>query len=121
MERFAARSGITVTVEYGPGRLACQVLIEPQQMLVEVKNQGLPMPSEAVFKILEEVVPVGMRGKEIGTDRLELEGNQILRTEYENVSIRRFCTLNACGPPTQNQDLRTLVVFKRESCPKHLE
>jgi hypothetical protein len=29
MERFAVRNGITVTVEYGPDRVAYQILIAP--------------------------------------------------------------------------------------------
>ena len=35
MERFAVRSGITLTVEYGPDRIACQLLIAPAQALIE--------------------------------------------------------------------------------------
>lgn len=122
MERFAARDGITVTVEYGPDRLACQLLIEPQQLLVEVRNQGPPMSSQAIAEILDQVAPASMRGKQIGADNVQIEGDKLLRTDYENVSIRRDCAVvSACGPSAQNQDLRTLVVFNRESCPKRLE
>lgn len=121
MERFTARSGITVTVEYGPDRLACEVLIEPQQILVEVRNEGPPMSSQAVLEILQDVVPVSTRGKQIDTDNVQVESEKVLRTDYENVSIRRLCDVNACGPSTENQDLRTLVIFNRESCPKRLE
>lgn len=121
MERFAARSGITVTVEYGPDRQACQLLIEPQQALVEVRNQGPAMSSQALLEILEQVVPASTRGKQIGADNVQIDGDRLVRTDYENVSIRRVCAVYACGPSTENQDLRTLVVFNRESCPKRLE
>jgi len=121
MERFAAPSGVTVTVEYGPDRLACQLLIEPQRLLFEVRNPIPPMPSEAVSQILQAVVPVDKRGKQIATDKVEVEGKQLLRTDYENVSIRRFCTVYACGSSNQNQDLATVVVFNRVACPKRLD
>jgi hypothetical protein len=121
MERFTARDGITVTVEYGPDRLACQLLIEPQQVLTEVRNQGPAMSSEAILETLEQVVPASTRGKQISVDNVQIEGDRLLRTDYENVSIRRVCTVYACGPSPENRDLRTLVVFNRELCPKHLK
>lgn len=58
MERFAVRTGITLTAEYGSDRLACQLLVEPAQLLVEVKDQGPLMSSQVVSQVLEEVVPV---------------------------------------------------------------
>jgi len=121
MERFAVRPGITLTAEYGSDRLACQFLIEPAQLLVEVKDQGPLMPSPVVSQILEEVVPVATRGKEIESNVVHVEGDKLLRAEYENVSIRRVCSVHTCGSSTENQDLRTLVVFKRDNCPKHIE
>ena len=42
MERFAAPPGITVTVQYGPDRLACELLIEGQHLLFEVKGAIAP-------------------------------------------------------------------------------
>jgi len=121
MERFAAASGVTVTVEYGPDRLACQLLIESERLLFEVRNPLPPMSSESVSQILQVVVPADTRGKQIATEKLQVEGNQLLRTDYENVSIRRVCSVYACGPSSENQDLATVVVFKRASCPKHIE
>lgn len=121
MERFAAGSGITVTVEYGPDRVACQLLIEPQQMLVEVRDQAPPMSSQATSEILEQLVPAATRGKQIGSDSVQIEGDKLLRTDYEHVSIRRVCAVYACSPSTQDRDLRTVVVFNRDSCPKHLD
>jgi hypothetical protein len=121
MERFTVRSGITVTVEYGPDRLACQLLIEPQQTLVEIQNQGPPMSSQEVFEVLDQLVPVSTRGRQVGAESVQIEGGKLLRTDYENVSIRRVCAVDACGPSTENQELRTLVVLNRGACPKRLE
>jgi hypothetical protein len=44
MERFAVRSGITLTDECGPDRMACQLLIAPAQPLVELQTPIPPMP-----------------------------------------------------------------------------
>jgi hypothetical protein len=48
MERFAVRSGITLTDECGPDRMACQLLIAPAQPLVELQTPIPPMPSQGV-------------------------------------------------------------------------
>ena len=61
MERFVARPGIGLTVEYGSDHLACQVLIEPPQALIHQEQQVPPMSSEGVSEILEEIAPAAMR------------------------------------------------------------
>jgi len=64
-ERFAARPGITLTVEYGSDHLACYALIDPPQPLLYSEEHVPLMSSEGVTEVLEEVAPVAMRGKEI--------------------------------------------------------
>jgi hypothetical protein len=52
-ERFAARPGVVLTVQYGSDGLACQVLLEsPQPLLNDEKN--LSMSSDVVTEILEK-------------------------------------------------------------------
>lgn len=51
-ERLAARPGISVTVEYGSDRLACETLIEPPQSLIHQEEQALLMSSENVSEVL---------------------------------------------------------------------
>ena len=46
MERFVALSGITLTVEYGPDRLACHLLIAPRLLLIDVEDPSPPMSSQ---------------------------------------------------------------------------
>ena len=65
-ERFAARPGISLTLDYGFDHLACNALIEPPQPLIYRENDALLMSPEAVTEILEEVAPANMRGKETG-------------------------------------------------------
>jgi hypothetical protein len=62
-ERFAARPGISLSVEYGSDHLVCYALIEPPQPLIYAEDQVRLMPSEAVTEVLEEIVPVATRGK----------------------------------------------------------
>jgi len=121
MERFAVRSGITLTVEYGPDRMACQLLIAPTQPLVQLQTPIPPMPSHGVSDVLQELLPVATRGKQINSTAAQAAVGTLLETDYENLSIRRFCSSQSCVSSNENQDLRTLVVFKRATCPTHVE
>ena len=121
MERYAVRSGISLTAEYGPDHRACQFLIAPEQLLVEVKEPGSLMSSKSVSAMLEELLPLTTRGNEINSETVQVEGNTLLETDYQNVSIRRICSSQSCVSSSENQDVRTLIVFKRDTCPKHIE
>jgi len=109
MERFDVRNGITVTVEYGPDRAACQILIAQRRLLVEVQSLDSPMSSPGVSGVLQELLPPVTRGRQINSDSIQVDGNTLLRTNYENVSIRRICSSPSCVSSSENQDLRTLV------------
>ena len=65
--RFAARPGITLTVEYGSDHVACYALIDPPRPLLYSEEQVPLMSSEAVSEVLEEVAPAALRGREINT------------------------------------------------------
>lgn len=121
MERFALGNGITVTVQYGPDRAACQILIAARQLLVEVKGPNPLMSSPGVSRVLQELLPPDTRGKELDSSSVESNGTFLFETDYEELSIRRFCSSPSCISSTEKQDLRTLVVFKRDGCPKHVE
>lgn len=115
-ERFAARPGISLTVEYGSDRLACYALIDPPQPLLYSEEHVPLMSSESVTEVLEEVAPVAMRGKEINSALIQRGCNQIRITDYENVSIAR--STHTCDPLSHEQDVRTGITFKRDMCPK---
>ena len=100
MERFAVRSGISLTVEYGTDHKACQLLIASEQLLVEVKDAGRPMSSKGVSALLEQLLPVATRGRQIESAAVETDRGTILTTEYEDVSIRRICSARSCVLPT---------------------
>jgi len=116
MERFTARPGISVAVEYGSDHLACQVLIEPPHSLIHQEEQALLMSSEGASLVLEEVAPVVTRGKKINS-AIDFSGCVAVHmTDYENVFITR--TTHTCDSSSHDQDVRIAITFKREICPK---
>ncbi len=115
-ERFSARPGISLTVEYGSDHLACNALIEPPQPLTYTEEHVPLMSSERVSEVLEEVAPIAMRGKEINAAVVVSGCNEAHVTEYENVSIMR--STHTCDPASRDQDVRTAITFKRDICPK---
>jgi len=121
MERFATRNGITVTVEYGPDRAACQILIAPSRLLIEVQSPDALMSSPDVSGVLQALLPPVTRGRQVNSNSIQVDGNTLLKTDYETLSIRRICSSPSCVSSSENQDLRTLVVFKREACPRDVE
>src|SRR5882672_4571374 len=85
MERFTARSGIGLTVEYGSDHLACQVLVEPPQSLIHQEQQLPLMFSDGVSEVLEEIAPTTMRGKE-NFNSISASGcNESRITVYDNI------------------------------------
>lgn len=121
MERFAVGNGITVTVEYGTDHAACQILIAPNRLLVEVQSPDALMSSPGVSRVLQELLPLATRGRQVDSNSIQVDGNTLLKTDYEKLSIRRICSLQSCISSTENQDVRTLVVFKRDACPRDVQ
>jgi hypothetical protein len=119
MERFTARPGIDVTVEYGADRLACDVSIGPSRPLIDEHPLAMEqqlISSESVSEILEEVAPVAIRGKQI-TDGSFQSSCAVWRSmEYENVVIGH--SLTACVHSGQDKEFGATVSFHRDACPK---
>jgi hypothetical protein len=116
LERFVARPGISVAVEYGSDHLACQVLIEPPHSLIHQEEQARLMSSDGASQVLEEVAPVAMRGKETNA-MIDVSGCvQVHMTGYDNVFIMR--TTRTCDASSLDQDVRIAITFKRDICPK---
>jgi hypothetical protein len=115
-ERFAARPGISLTVDYGFDHLACNALIEPPQPLIYKENDVLLMSPEAVTEILEEVAPTNMRGKETGKAITMAGCNEFQIVEYENITIAR--STHNCLPLKPEREMRATVAFKRDICSK---
>jgi hypothetical protein len=116
LERFQARPGISVTLEYGADHLACQITIEPPQPRIHQDEQIQLMSSKDVSEILEEVAPVAMRGNVISRRSFLSSCDVRYVTDYENVSIMRG--MSECKSSNPNHDSRTQIIFKRDACPK---
>jgi hypothetical protein len=115
-ERFTARPGICLTVEYGSDHLACYALIEPPQPLAYREEHVPLMSSDSVTEILEDVAPTARRGKKTNTFVHVSGCNEVHMTDYENVSIMR--STHTCEPLSHDQDIRTAITFRRDNCPK---
>ena len=116
LERFQARPGISVTVEYGSDHLACQIVIEPPQLLIHKEEQTQLMSSDGVSEILEDIVPVAMRGNVISRGSFQDSCGVGYVTDYDNLSIVRG--MNECKSSNPDHDSRTQIIFKRSTCPK---
>jgi hypothetical protein len=116
LERFKVRPGISLTVEYGSDRLACEMIIEPPQSLIHQEDQTRLMSSEAVSEVLEEVAPVATRGNVISRGSFQSSCAVGYITDYENVSIMRG--MSECKSSSPDHDSRTQIIFKRGICPQ---
>ena len=116
LERFEARPGISLAVEYGSDHLACQITIEPHQPLIHGEEQIQFMSSEGVSEILEEVAPVAMRGNVISRASFQDSCGVGYLTDFDNVSIMRG--MSACRSSSPDRDSKTQIIFKRDVYPK---
>jgi hypothetical protein len=114
-ERFIARPGIALTVQYASDHLACQMLIEsPRQLLLQKNSQGTDLSPDKVTEILDEAVPVSIRGKELNHVVAEAGCNVFTSTIYENVSITRVT--HECLPLQPDRESNASVTFNRDIC-----
>src|ERR1700693_632545 len=117
LERFMARPGISLSVEYGSDHLACVARLEPPQSLLGSQEIQRPlMPSEAVSEVIEEVAPSVMRGNLIGNSSFQSGCNVGALSDYENLSIMR--ATHEGDPDSPDRDASTTINFKRDICPK---
>ena len=114
IERFTARPGIGLTVEFGSDGLACQELLEPLQPLLHREEQASFMSSDVVTEVLEEIAPADIRGKDTGKTITMSGCNAFEIVEYEHLWITR--SIHDCVPSSPNRDVRAVVAFKRDVC-----
>jgi hypothetical protein len=111
-ERFLARPGIAVEVEYGADHLACMMLIGTPEKLLHENNSFIP--ASAATEILEEVVPLESRGNQINSILEQFGCATARRPDYVNVTITR--TSDECHSPDSE---RATVRFTRDACQKY--
>jgi|SRR5580700_465269 hypothetical protein len=116
VERFQARPGISLTVQYGSDHQACQIIIGPPEPLIHQVGETQFISSDAVSELLEEVAPVTTRGALLNRSSFQSSCAVSYITDYENVSIARG--MSGCKTSSPDHDSSTEIVFKREICPK---
>ncbi len=114
LESFLARPGIGLTVEYGSDHSACGGLIEPAHPLFHPEESLPLMSSDTVTEILEEVVPVKMRGMSIASSIESMGCAESRRTQYQGLTIDRV--RNNCLSPTPEHEVRATIAYKRDVC-----
>jgi hypothetical protein len=116
MERFIARPGVSVLVEYGSDRSVCAVSIGPPRSIAHPEELGQPFPLEGLSEVIEEIAPQAMRGREINSGSYQTSCAVGHMTNYENVYIERESSV--CGLPSYENELGARIFFKRDICPK---
>jgi hypothetical protein len=119
MERFTVRSGISLTVEYGPDHLACKFLIAPTKPFDPSDPVGSfsTIPSTTVAEILDEIVPRSTRGKETpGSEIASSCMNEMESFDYDSALIVR--SMIGCKSSKPQQENHATVWLKRDTCPK---
>jgi hypothetical protein len=125
MERFVARPGISVTVEYGSDGFACEARIFPARPMADDLPLNVPsnspkaphMSSKSVSEILDEIAPPAMRGKALHVGSFQASCGVSSGEDWENVYISRG--VDGCPPNREEADTGTIVKFKRETCAAH--
>ena len=111
IERFTARPGIGLTVEFGSDGVACQELLEP---LKPLHHRGDRLHRRT--RLLRSSKRSRRRRAEQGKRQKHYDEwvHKFEIVEYENVPITR--STHNCVPSTRNGDVRATVSFKCDAC-----
>jgi hypothetical protein len=121
LERFRVRPGITLTVEYGPDRTACRMVIEglrhlPSATALSSVVADKILPQDEVDQILAEVAVPGGRGVELRQlGGFSTGGAYVYGEEYEHLVITHVAP-HDCPSVAPHCEARAYVTFKREPC-----
>jgi hypothetical protein len=116
VERFTVRPGITMTVEYGPDQVACQMTIARKQPLLIQPPPYAPLLRESdANQVLDELAPPNIRGAKIRDTGGWQSGHAFSSGEdYENVEISRV-TID-CKKSPEACVSSSAIKFKRKEC-----
>ena len=101
-----ARPGFEMVVDYAANGHVCRIQLPP---VAEGREPGVKT-AQALDDFLAELVPVTMRGKELGRMVEAMGAASISQIDYENVTISE---LREGGRRT-----KVTVIFKNEECRK---
>ena len=108
-EIFTVRPGIEMVVDYGSGRQVCQIQLPSGEHMVGSVSAGVVTKAQ-VDEVLNEEVPLSVRGKELNRLMGQTGLTTFFLTDYENVSIGEV-QVGGIGQGIT-------VTFKDPSCPR---
>ena len=112
-ETFIVRPGVQMIVDYSPtANHACRLELPGQAMPTDAPLGVAINPKKIIDDILAEIVPLSMRGKELGRFAEQMGQLGISSIDYENVSIVESLT--------GNRRTALTVKFKTPDCLKLL-
>jgi hypothetical protein len=111
MKCWRITPGFEMIVEYGSNQQVCRFELPAVAPPPTQTGSGTPQRVDAA---LLELVPLSMRGKELGTLVDHAGRASIKITEYENISIGE-----SQDPDRPGQRTGVAVVFKRDDCRGH--
>lgn len=116
LERFTVRPGISLTVEYGSDRFACQLQIAAPRRIAEPLEQTKMLPEDETTQILDQLVPPNTRGARIpgrgGSFQSSITAFEV--EEYENVTISRV--VQNCKTNSTKCVGSISIASKRKNC-----
>jgi hypothetical protein len=109
-EIFTVRPGIDMVVAYGASKQACRLQL-PSGMKIVGTFPIYGITKERIDEVLNEVVPLSIRGKELNRMMVAVSGPMHSLTVYEHVTISEL-QIDGVGQGIT-------VTFKDPACPKH--
>jgi hypothetical protein len=108
-ETFTVLPGIEMVVDYGPSKQVCRIQL-PSGMKVAGTVPPGTITKQRIDQVLDEVLPLSIRGKEMNRMMEAMGVPMVFLTEYENLTIAEM----------KNADIGTgiTVTFNDPACPK---
>jgi len=106
-ETFQVRPNIEAIVNYGTGHQVCKIELPPGSYV----NPPHGASNHEVDLVIDELVPLSARGKEIGAGVLSASRAAVRLTEYEHVDITE-----PQDPDHPGRRTSVTITFKRPDC-----
>src|ERR1700721_538994 len=118
VERFTVRPGITMTVEYGPDQVACQMIITRSRPLLATIHwppTSTMLSENEMNQIIDELAPATVRGAKIQNLGGWQSGQAFASVEdYENAEVTHTGT--DCKKSPAACMYMASIRFKRKEC-----
>lgn len=106
-ETFQVRPNIEAVVNYGSAHQVCKIDLPPGSYV----NPPHGASNHEVDLVIDELVPLSARGKEIGAGVLSASRTAVRLTEYETVNIAE-----PQDPDQPGRRTGVTIIFKRPDC-----